>query len=115
MADLTSSPPSSRNVPQYYHTMQQFIEHIKIAARKNTLKQQLLAKQRYDRHRSNPQYPVGQLVLVRNRDPAMNKFSSKFIGPYIITDKLNDKTYIVQHNNTGHRAQIMVQDVRPIN
>jgi hypothetical protein len=115
MADLTSSPPSSRNVPQYYHTMQQFIEHIKIAARKNTLKQQHLSKQRYDRHRSNPQYPVGQLVLVRNRDPAMNKFSSKFIGPYIITDKLNDKTYIVQHENTGHRAQVMVHDVRPIN
>ncbi|CAF4438754.1 unnamed protein product, partial [Rotaria magnacalcarata] len=67
--------------------MQQFIEHAKIAARTNNLRHHQSSKQRHDRHRSNPQHPVGQLVLIRNRNPHINKFSSKFVGPYTIIDR----------------------------
>jgi hypothetical protein len=94
--------------------MQQFIEHTEIAARQNNLKHQQLAKQRYDQNRSNPQYSVGRAVLIRHRNPARNKFSSKFIGPYNIINRLNEKTYVVQHGGTGHRAQVTVQDIRSI-
>ncbi|CAF5129368.1 unnamed protein product, partial [Rotaria magnacalcarata] len=48
--------------------MEQFIEHVKIAARENTLRNQHLAKQRFDQNRANPQYSVGRTVLIRNRN-----------------------------------------------
>ncbi|CAF5007596.1 unnamed protein product, partial [Rotaria socialis] len=100
-ADLSSSSTStSLTVSHYHHTMQQFIEHAKIAARTNNLRHQQSSKQRYDRHRSNPQHPVGELVLIRNRNPHINKFSSKFVGPYTIIDRLHDKTYLVKNDNT---------------
>ncbi|CAF2961342.1 unnamed protein product [Rotaria sp. Silwood2] len=115
IADLTSSPIFPIDVQHYHDAMKQFIEHAKLATRHNNLTHQHVAKQRYDRNRSNPQYLIGQNVLIRNRDPSINKFSSKFIGPYKIIDKLNDKTYMVQHANTDHRAQVTVQDLRSIN
>ncbi|CAF3599838.1 unnamed protein product [Rotaria socialis] len=115
-ADLSSSSTStSLTVSHYHHTMQQFIEHAKIAARTNNLRHQQSSKQRYDRHRSNPQHPVGELVLIRNRNPHINKFSSKFVGPYTIIDRLHDKTYLVKNDNTGHQAQVPVHDIRSLN
>jgi transposase InsO family protein len=114
MADLASPSSIPSSVHHHHHTMQQFIEHTKIAARQNNLKHQQLAKQRYDQNRSNPQYSVGRAVLIRNRNPTRNKFSSKFIGPYNIINRLNEKTYVVQHGSTDHRAQVTVQDIRSI-
>ena len=114
LADLNSSSTIHHHVSHYHHTMQQFIEHVKLAARQNNLRHQQLAKHRYDQNRSHPTYSVGQAVLIRNRDPIMNKFSSKFIGPYTIINRLNDKTYIVQHDPTGRRRQLTVQDIRSI-
>ncbi|CAF4737407.1 unnamed protein product, partial [Rotaria magnacalcarata] len=80
--------------------MEQFIEHVKIAARENTLRNQHLAKQRFDQNRANPQYSVGPTVLIRNRNSTMNKFSPKFVGPYTIINRIRDKTYIVQHEGS---------------
>ena len=69
LADPSSSIASLPDVTQYYAIMQQFIEHIKIAARQNNVQNQYIAKQRYDQHRSDPHYLVGRKVLIRNRDP----------------------------------------------
>ena len=113
-ADLPSSLSAFSDVPHYHHTMSKFIEHIKVAARNNHLLHQRLAKSRYDQHRANPKYHVGQSVFVRNRDPSLNKFSSKFIGPYTIITQLHDKTYLVQHPITGRQTRILVQDLRPV-
>jgi transposase InsO family protein len=115
IADLPSSATIPHHVSHYHHTMQQFVEHTTIAARHNNIKRQGIVKQRYDRHRSNPIYSVGQTVLIRNRSSAMNKFSPKFIGPYTIMNQLTDKTYIVQNDTTNHRAQVTTQYIRPLN
>ncbi|CAF2060248.1 unnamed protein product, partial [Rotaria magnacalcarata] len=115
LADLPSNLIIPTDVQHYQDTMTQFIEHVKIAARYNNLKHQRIAKERYDRNRSNPQYLVGQHVLIRNRVSSANKFSSKFIGPYIVINKLNDKTYLVLHSTTDHRAQVTVKDIRSLN
>ncbi|CAF1445403.1 unnamed protein product [Rotaria sordida] len=116
IADLSSSSSShSHNIPHYHHTMQQFIEHAKIAARQNNVRHQHSSKERYDRNRSNPQYSVGQSVLIRNRNQHINKFSPRFIGPYTIIDRLHNKTYIVTNAKTGHQAQVPVHDIRSIN
>ncbi|CAF1379204.1 unnamed protein product [Rotaria sordida] len=116
IADLSlSSSSNPLNVPHYHHTMQQFVEHVKIAARKNNLRHQKSSKERYDRHRSNTQYSVGQSVLIRNRNPHINKFSPRFIGLYIIIDRLHDKTYIVRNDKSGHQAQVPLHDIRSIN
>lgn len=116
LADLSpATSSSSHNVSHYHHTMTQFIEHAKIAARKHNLRHQQASKQRYDRNRSNPEYFVGQSVLIRNRNLHTNKFSSKFIGPYTIFDRLHDKTYIVKNENTNHSKQVPVHDIRSIN
>ncbi|CAF3385296.1 unnamed protein product [Rotaria socialis] len=116
LADFSSSTTSiCHNIPQYHHTMTKFIEHAKIAARLNNLRHQQSSKQRYDRYRSNPQYSVGQLVLIRNRDPHINKFSPRFVGPYTIINRLHDKTYIVHNDSSGHQAQVPVHDIRTIN
>ncbi|CAF4402607.1 unnamed protein product, partial [Adineta steineri] len=96
IADLSSSTSfSSHNVSHFHDNMQQFIEHAKIAARQNNLRHQLSSKTRYDRNRLNPQYSIGQSVLIRNRNPHVNKFSSKFIGPYTIIDQLQPSQKIL--------------------
>ncbi|CAF4137437.1 unnamed protein product [Adineta steineri] len=115
IADLSSSTSfSSHNVSHFHDTMQQFIEHAKIAARQNNLRHQLSSKTRYDRNRLNPQYSIGQSVLIRNRNPHVNKFSSKFIGPYTIIDQLHSKTYVVENSITQHKVQVPVHDIRSI-
>ena len=114
-ADLPSiSSPQLQTASQYHQTMTHFIEQAKIAARQSNLQHQQDAKRRFDRHRLNPQYVIGQHVLIRNRNPHMNKFSPKFVGPYSITARLHSKTYLVQHPRTGHRAQVLVHDIRTI-
>ena len=113
-ADLPSSLSTLPNIPQYHRTMTQFIEHVKLAARNTHLLHQRLAKSRYDQHRANPKYFVGQSVLIRNRHPSLNKFSSKFIGPYTVIAQLHDKTYLVQHPTTAHQVQVLVNDLRPV-
>jgi hypothetical protein len=115
IADLSSPSNRSHNVPHYHNTMQRFREQVTIAARQNNLKQQTASKQRYDRYRSNPQYSVGQSVLIRNRNPYINKFSPKFVGTYTVINQLHNKTYCVQHDSTGHRTQVPVHDMRSIN
>jgi hypothetical protein len=117
IADLPSSSSSPRlqTASQYHHTMNQFIEQAKLAARQSNLHHQQNAKRRFDRNRSNPQYVIGQSVLIRNRKLHLNKFSPKFVGPYTITNQLHNKTYLVQRDTTGHRAQVPVHDIRPIN
>ncbi|CAF1321713.1 unnamed protein product [Adineta steineri] len=115
IADLSSSTSfSSHNVSHFHDTMQQFIEHAKIAARQNNLRHQLSSKTRYDRNRLNPQYSIGQSVLIRIRNPHVNKFSSKFIGPYTIIDQLHSKTYVVENSITQHKVQVPVHDIRSI-
>jgi hypothetical protein len=113
-ADPSSTLPTLPDPIKYHVDMQRFIEHSKMAARQSNLTNQHIAKQRYDRNRSDPHYQIGQRVLIRNRDPTRNKFSPKFIGPYTILRKVSHKTYIVQHDRTEKQAQITVQDMRSI-
>ncbi|CAF1276200.1 unnamed protein product [Adineta steineri] len=64
IADLSSSTSfSSHNVSNFHDTMQQFIEHAKIAARQNNLRHQLSSKTRSDRNRLNPQYSIAQHIV----------------------------------------------------
>lgn len=115
VADLPSLASSSiPTTSQYHHIMSKFIEHAKIAARRNNIHHQQLAKQRFDHHRSNPCYIVGQSVLIRNRQSHLNKFSPKFVGPYVVVEQLHSNTYLVEHPGRQQRVRVPVQDLRPI-
>ncbi len=54
-----------------------------------------MSKQRYDLHRPNIQYEIGQLVLaksvIRN-----NKMKTIFEGPYSVVNKLGPVTYEIR-------------------
>ena len=112
--DLPSPSSALPSPQQYAPLMRDFIEHATIAARNSILHHQQAAKSRYDRHRSNPKYSVGQPVLIRNRAPSMNKFSPRFIGPYTVVRRLHDKLYLVQHTHNATQTRALVNDIRPI-
>ncbi|CAM4788283.1 unnamed protein product [Rotaria magnacalcarata] len=114
MFDFISPPSVPLTTDTYRKTMQQFMEHTLLAARNSNLRHQLKAKQRYDSNRPNPQYYIGQNVIIRNRSLAMNKFSSKFIGPYTNVKQVNNKTYVVQNTKNNQQTPITVQDLRSI-
>lgn len=114
LADLPVSVPSPPRPfsNDHYQVLQQFIQHAKMATSANILHHQTSTKHRYDRHRSNPDYSIGQTVLIRNHQPLRNKFSPKFIGPYTVTHRLRSHTYRVQNNVNGQQTQVHVRDLR---
>ncbi|CAF4754043.1 unnamed protein product, partial [Rotaria sp. Silwood2] len=71
-------------------------------------------KQRYDIHRSNPSYNVGDPVLVKTLN-IRYKFDIRYEGPFRIVKKITEKTFIVQHikKPTLHR-QVTTDVLFPI-
>ncbi|CAF1638547.1 unnamed protein product, partial [Didymodactylos carnosus] len=54
-----------------------------------------LAKQRFDKNRPDPQYEIGELVLIKVLDKS-SKFQEQFEGPYRITEQKGPATFVVK-------------------
>ena len=82
-------------------------------ARVNTLRYQQMVKKRYDKHRQNPVYRVGDLVLIR-RFGTSTKQSARYVGPYTVSKCLSSHTYLVNNEHENRQCQVHVNDMHPI-
>ncbi|CAF3880841.1 unnamed protein product [Rotaria sp. Silwood1] len=82
-------------------------------AKNNILVQQSSNKTRYDRHRGDPHYKIGNRVFTRiftGRTKLDPRYSA---DPQIIV-QVNHPTYIVRHLSTGIERSYHVSDLRPV-
>lgn len=94
--------------------MHRYISSLSDTARSNTLSSHRSSKTRYDTHRMNPVFNVNDLVLIRNIHRRY-KFDVRFEGPYRITQRMNPKTYLVQHVHFNHiTRQVTVDCLVPL-
>lgn len=82
-------------------------------AKNNIILQQQYNKTRYDKHRPNPQYNIGDRVFTKiflARGKLDPRYSSE---PHIIT-RAQHPTYTVKNELTGIEKRFHVSDIRPI-
>ena len=100
--------------PHYSSNLHHYMSSLNEIARSNTVLSQRSRKSRYDAHRSNPSFNVNDLVLIRNIHRRY-KFDVRFEGPYRVTQRVNPKTYIVQHVHLHHLTrQVTVDSMIPL-
>ena len=83
------------------------------AARYHTVLQQQNTKVSYDNNRSNPQYRIGDQVLIRIQG-IRGKLEPKFSPTPRIISRVNHPVYEVRDEQTNIFSRIHVVDLRPI-
>lgn len=102
------------DIHNYSNDIRRYISSLGDTARSNTLLSQRASKTRYDAHRPNPIFNLNDLVLIRNIHRRY-KFDIRFEGPYRIQQRLNPKTYLVQHVHSNHiTRQVTVDCLVPL-
>jgi transposase InsO family protein len=96
---------------EYEVQMKNYLNIAKTVARTNVRVNQEASKARHDRNRSDPEYSVGDQVVIRNQRP-VNKLSQKFIGPYTVVSRTGDKTYQIQFDATSPMYSITVDKMQ---
>ena len=81
-------------------------------ARMNIQRNHLLSKQRYDHGRKHPIFNTGDLVWVRVLTHR-SKFDSRFHGPFIILQRINDVKYIIKHIELDYQQEEHVNNFIP--
>jgi hypothetical protein len=85
----------------------------------NAQHQNWLTKQRYDKNRPNPQYEIGELVLIKVLDK-LSKLQEQFEGPYRIIKQKGPSTFVVkienpeEDDNPDYTKQVTTCDMKPI-
>ncbi|CAF4546176.1 unnamed protein product [Didymodactylos carnosus] len=100
--------------PEHVLKLNEYLSSLTGDAKRNILDQQQKYKQRYDLHRSNPRYKLGDLVLVKILK-ARHKFDIRHEGPFRILQQIATKTYVVQHvKKTSLVRQVTVDSLIPL-
>lgn len=81
---------------QYVKELQEYLTSINHIARTSIEQMQMKSKQRYNAHRTNELYSIGQFIYVR-KVGFNHKLNPKYVGPYQIIQQLNDSVYRVQN------------------
>ena len=76
--------------------LKEFLQILNEKAKINIIQNQERYKQRYDINRSDPDYNIGDLVLVKTLN-IRHKFDIRYEGPFKIVKQITPKTFIVQH------------------
>ena len=76
--------------------LKEFLQTLNEKAKINIIQNQERYKQRYDINRSDPDYNIGDLVLVKTLD-IRHEFDIRYEGPFKIVKQITPKTFIVQH------------------
>ncbi|CAF3314989.1 unnamed protein product [Rotaria sp. Silwood2] len=85
----------------------------------NALHQNSLAKTRFDKNRPNPQYHIGELVLIKVMDKS-SKFQEQFEGPYRIIEQKGPSTFVVkiespeEDDNPDYVKQVTICDMKNV-
>jgi len=96
-----------------FENLQRILKVYHQQAKHHIITQQHNNKTRYDKHRPNPHYQVGDRVFTRifaARGKLDPRYSSE---PHIIT-QVHHPTYSVLNENTGVEKRFHVSDIRPI-
>ena len=96
--------------PEYSNKLKNYLSSLTGIARKNILTTQDKYKQRYDSHRTDPSYKIGDLVLVKTLN-LRHKFDLRYEGPFGIIQEITPKTYIIQHIKKSTLTRQVTTDV----
>jgi transposase InsO family protein len=96
--------------PEHLHKLKNYLSSLNEIARNNILITQDKYKQRYDSHRTDPIYQIGDLVLVKTLN-LRHKFDLRYEGPFRIIKEITQKTYIVQHIKKSTLTRQVTTDV----
>jgi hypothetical protein len=113
---LPADPPMDLALPvakEYEVQMKMYVSMAKTMARINIRTNQEESKARHDRNRSDPEYAVGDQIVIRNQRP-VNKLSPKCIGPYTVISRTGEKTYRIQFDATSPMYNITVDKMQLI-
>ena len=102
-------PPAHTFAP-YLHRVRALLTQ---AARANVFQQQSRWRQRYDRHRSNPSYDIGDAVYVEILS-GRGKLDSRRLGPCIVLQRSGDKTYFIRDTVTGRTQWAHINQLHPV-
>jgi hypothetical protein len=97
----------------YFTQLQKTLNIYHRAAKNNTLHQQHITKQWYDRNRPNPQYKIGDKVLTRIYG-LRGKLEPKFSSTPKVIIHTKHPIYLVEDEQTHIQSQVHISDLRPI-
>jgi ABC-type siderophore export system fused ATPase/permease subunit len=82
-------------------------------AQDNIRHQQHLTKERYEKHRKNMSYAIGDLVFLKVR-ANRTKLDERWIGPCQVIKKTGEQTYLVEDNVTGKTTWAHISQLQPV-
>jgi hypothetical protein len=110
--------PTSKNLTltqpdAFYKYLQKTRQIILKKAQDNIRHQQHLTKQRYDKHRKNMSYAIGDLVFLKVR-ANRTKLDERWIGPCQVIKKTGEQNYLVEDNETGKTTWAHISQLQPV-
>ncbi|CAF5122331.1 unnamed protein product, partial [Rotaria sp. Silwood1] len=82
-------------------------------AQENIRHQQQLTKLRYDKHRKDMSYSIGDLVFLKVC-ASRTKLGERWIGPCQVTNKTGEQSYFVQDKETGKSTWAHISQLQPV-
>ena len=96
--DLPQPATTTTQPHEYLRQLQEHLEVAKDTARSTMVQSQTKSKERYDAHRTNDLYTIGDFVYVKQIG-FNSKLAPKYIGPYQVIQQLNKSIYRLQDPN----------------
>ena len=116
-ANLPTDPPPTEfvfsNPTDYFNHLVRSLKHYRDVVKNNISEQQKKSKSRYDHHRTNPRYKLGDTVLTRNFVKRSKLDPSFALTPKTII-KIDHPVYWVKDTLTEKLSRIHVNDIRPL-
>ena len=97
----------------FYKYLQKTRRIILKQAQENIRHQQHLTKQRYDKHRKDMSYSIGDLVFLKVR-ANRTKLDERWIGPCQVIKKTGEQNYLVEDNETGKTTWAHISQLQPV-
>jgi hypothetical protein len=110
--DSTSNSVTLPRPDDFYKRLQRTRSTLLKQAQENIRHQQQLSKQRYDTHRKDMSYSIGDFVFLKVCT-GRTKLDQRWIGPYRVINKTGDQNYIVQDDKTGRTNCAHVGQLQP--
>ena len=97
-------------IQQHAYNLYNQVRDITRRVRDNTKRRAMYMSMQYNKHIKGPFFEKGQYCLVLVNVPK-HKYSEKWSGPYLITEKINDWNYIIALN--GNEKVINISKMKP--
>ncbi|CAM4981895.1 unnamed protein product [Rotaria socialis] len=111
--DSNSSNFTLTQPDKFFKYLQKTRRTILKQAQENISHQQQLTKLRYDKHRKDMSYSIGDLVFLKVCDNR-TKLDERWIGPCQVINKTGEQNYFVQDNDTGKSTWAHISQLQPV-